>query len=263
VKQKDAPISAGLANLIQANEHLWGGEAEIIASYWESPTRNPETDKKWLVHQIYKEYWHGILPSLDEFTQQLPHTRAQSERSSLLETAGVLHDETRHFSLLTGLFRDLEGVDFGLSAHELKERGRWREDDELMNLRKQHRVESAALGQRAYRFTEGGYCALFREGMRRKGCGAFDDALAEVCRRIYEDEFNHMVLGIIGADDALMSQSDWDTLIRFTTEQMKLRMGMRNAQFSHPVSDDRLDELRAGRGAPVRFDIERATKLMR
>ena len=49
-------VSEGFANLIQANESFWGGEAEIIRSYWDSPVRSRETDKKWLIHQIYKEY---------------------------------------------------------------------------------------------------------------------------------------------------------------------------------------------------------------
>ena len=262
MKQNKEPVSEGLACLIAANEPLWGGEAEVIRSYFEASTRTPETDRKWLIHQIYKEYWHGVLPSLDEFTQHLPNIRAHNERSSLLEVAGVLHDEARHFSLLAGLFHTLAGVDFELSAEQLKTRGRWREDDALMSARAQHRLESAELGRRAYRITEGGFCALFREGMRRNGCGPFDNALAEVCSRICDDELNHMLLGIVGLDDASMSEADWDTLTRFSTEQMKLRIVMRNAQFSHPVSSTRLDQLCAGSGAPLEFDFERATTLM-
>ncbi|MCZ6656121.1 MAG: hypothetical protein O7C67_02390 [Gammaproteobacteria bacterium] len=83
-----------------------------------------------------------------------------------------------------------------------------------MKLRERHKAESSALGGRTYRFTEGGYCALFTEGMKRVGRDAFDDALAGICRQINEDEFNPMLLGIIGLDDAKMSPSDWDTLIR-------------------------------------------------
>ena len=255
-------VSEGLASLVRANEPFWGGEAEVIRSYWDSPTRSRETDNKWLVHQIYKEYWHGIRPSADSFNAQLPHAGADIGRTKLLEAAEVLHEEVQHFSLFADLYRVLEGVDFALSPAELKVRGSWPEDDELMKLRERHKAESAALGGRAYRFTEGGHCALFTEGMKLVGRGAFDDALAGVCRQINEDEFNHMLLGIVGLDDAKMSPSDWDTLIRYTVAQMKMRIVMRDAQFSHPVSKDRLAELLAGKATPAKFDFERAAPMM-
>jgi hypothetical protein len=43
---------------------------------------------------------------------------------------------------------------------------------------------------------------------------------------------------------------------------MKLRMHMRNSQFSRPVSENRLDELLAGMAEPVKFDHQRAARLM-
>jgi hypothetical protein len=139
----------------------------------------------------------------------------------------------------------------------------WPENDDLMNLRRTHRAESLELGRRVYHFTEGGYCALFTEGMKLAGRNAFGDAVAEVCRHIYEDEFNHMLLGIVETADVQLSASDWDTLTRYTVTQMKLRIHMRNAQFSRPVSDHRLDELLAGMAPPVKFDFERAAELIR
>jgi hypothetical protein len=259
---RTANIGEGLASLIQANEPYWGGEAEIIHSYWDSPVRTRETDEKWLIHQIYKEYWDGILPPLAALQEQLPHASVHAGRSKLLEVVEVLYEETRHFSLLANLYVVLTGVDYALTPDELKARGSWPENDDLMNLRNTHRAESGELGQRAYHFTEGGYCALFTEGMKLAGCDAFGDAVAEVCGRIYEDEFNHMLLGIVESADVQLSVSDWDMLTRYTVAQMKLRIHMRNAQFSRPVSDRRLDELLAGMASPVKFDFERAADLL-
>jgi hypothetical protein len=255
-------FSEGLANLIQANEPFWGGEAEIIRSYWDAPIRNHETDAKWLIHQIYKEYWDGILPPLQSFQALLPHASVQNGRSRLLNAAEILYEETRHFALFADLHPVLLGVDYELSPEELKARGSWPENDDLMNLRQRHKTESVDLGQRAYHFTEGGYCTLFSEGMRLAGRDAAGDAIAEVCRVIYDDEFNHMLLGIIEADDARLSPSDWETLTQYTVSQMKLRMHMRNSQFSRPVSENRLDELLAGMAEPVKFDHQRAARLM-
>ena len=47
--------SRGLLKLIEANAPFWGAEAEVIRSYWNSPIRTIETDRKWLTHQVYKE----------------------------------------------------------------------------------------------------------------------------------------------------------------------------------------------------------------
>ncbi len=255
-------ISEGLATLIQANEPFWGGEAEVIRTYWDAPMRTQATDRKWLVHQIYKEYWDGILPPLDAVNAQLPLASAKGGRTKLLEMAKVLYEEVQHFSLFADLYLALEGTDYDLSPEELKVQGSWSENDDLMKLRQQHREQSPELGRRAYHFTEGGHCALFTEGMKINGRNTFDDAVADVCRRIYEDEISHMLLGITGADEAGLSQTDWATLTRTTVEQMKKRILMRNAQFSCPVKDNRLAELLDGKAVPVKFDFDQAALLM-
>ncbi|MBP6725516.1 MAG: hypothetical protein KA137_11780, partial [Halioglobus sp.] len=102
----------------------------------------------------------------------------------------------------------------------------------------------------------------FTEGMALRGEGEAEDAIAEVCRRIYDDEFNHMLLGIIETDNYALTGPDWDTLIQYTVEQMKSRILMRNAQFSFPVSGQRLDDLLAGRAEPVHFDFENAREAL-
>jgi hypothetical protein len=262
MKNKITLHSDGLQRLIQANEPFWGGEAEVIRSYWKSPVRTPETDRKWLIHQIYKEYWDGILPPLELFRQSLPQASVKKGRDNLLTMAEVLYEEVEHFALFADLYHKLEDSDYALTPAELKEQGSWAENDDLMAMRQRHKEESPKLGLRAHRFTEGGYCALFTEGMALRGGGMTEDAIAEVCRRIYEDEFNHMLLGIIETDDAELTDSDWDTLIQYTVEQMKSRILMRNAQFSHPVSGQRLEDLLAGRADAVRFNFQIAEELL-
>jgi len=254
--------SAGLLAIIEANAPFWGAEAEVIRSYWDAPIRNRETDRKWLTRQVYKEYWDGILPPLALFNEYLPRAGAQAARMKLLEIAEVLYEEVEHFSMFADLFLALDGNDYQLSTDELKEAGAWPENDVLMTLRQQHISEAPELGQRAFRFTEGGYCALFTEGMKLAGRNDFDSAVARVCRKIYEDEFNHMLLGMIEADDNQLSEADWDALQQYTVDQSKQRVVMRNAQFGFPVSSDRMDELLAGKATPVIFDFEYAAQLL-
>lgn len=254
--------SDGLLRLIQANEPYWGGEAEVIRSYWDSPLRTTATDRKWLTHQVYKEYWGGVLSQLGKFRECFPGAGIQSGRQRLLAVAEVLHEEVEHFCLFADLYQALEGVDYDLSPEDLKERGAWKENDDLMAMRARHKSESPGLGERAHHLTEGGHCALFREGMALRTRGGFDAAIASVCRRIYDDEFSHMLLGIIGSDDAVLSDRDWDTLVSFTVEQMRQRILMRNAQFSFPVDDARIEQLLRGQGDPVEFDFDGARALL-
>jgi hypothetical protein len=262
IKNPNGSYSDGLQRLIRANEPYWGGEAEVIRTYWHWSERTVETDRKWLIHQIYKEYWDGILPPLEALQRALPGASTKSGRHRLLTVAEVLHEEVEHFAMFADLYRELEGEDYALSPEELKQRGRWLENDRLMELRRRHAEASPDLGRRAYQFTEGGYCALFAEGMALGGGGSIDAAIAEVCRRIYEDEFNHMLLGIIQGDDVQLSDSDWDTLVEYTVEQMKMRILMRNAQFSEAVPPHRLEQLLNGEADPIPFDYEAAEKLL-
>ena len=96
-----------------------------------------------------------------------------------------------------------------MNPHELET---WEEDTALTRLRHRHIEERGKLGVRACRFTEGGYCTLFREGMRLKGRGGADDLIAAACAEIYEDEFGHMLEGIAGLD-----REDW-TAARFQAD---------------------------------------------
>jgi hypothetical protein len=164
--------------------------------------------------------------------------------------------------MFADLYMVLDGSDYKLSTAELKVAGAWPENDALMALRKKHFSESAEIGQRATSFTEGGYVALFTEGMKLAGRNKFDTAVAEVCKKIYDDEFNHMLLGIIESDSNQLSESEWQTLERYTIEQMKKRIIMRNAQFSKPVADDRMNALLAGQASPIVFDFEYAAQLL-
>jgi hypothetical protein len=254
--------SRGLLKLIEANAPFWGAEAEVIRSYWNSPIRTIETDRKWLTHQVYKEYWNGVRPYLDLFNEQLPQAAGHEQRNKLMKLSEIVHEEVEHFVMFADLFQQLDGNDYAMTPDELRAAGEWAENDALVELRRHHLAESPEIGQRAMSFSEGGYCALFTEGKKLAGRGGFEDALAEVCRRIYDDEFNHMLLGIIETDSEQLTDEDWNTLERFTTAQMRQRVEMRNAQFSHPVSTERMQDLLAGKAQAIVFDFSYAERLL-
>ena len=132
-----------------------------------------------------------------------------------------------------------------------------------MRLRAEHARESPTLGTRAVSFTEGGYCALFSEGMKLAGRGGVDDRIASACARVFDDEFDHMLAGIVDIDDASLSASDWVAITDMTVAQLRARIRMRNAQFGGPLPEERLARLLDGAGEPVKFDYRRAQRSAR
>jgi hypothetical protein len=94
--------------------------------------------------------------------------------------------------------------------------------------------------------------------MRLKGRGGTDDLIAEACGKIYEDEFGHMLAGIVGLDGEGWSGGDFRLMEKLVVEQLEKRILMRNAEFSYPLSDERIRAIYAGDIVPERFDYAKA-----
>ena len=138
----------------------------------------------------------------------------------------------------------------------------WTEDDVLTQLRYQTIAENGEIGRCASKFTEGGYCTLFREGMAIAGRGANEKLIADACRLVYEDEFEHMLEGVIGLDDAEYSSEDLERMSDLVVTLLQARIDMRNGQFSYPLSADRIAAITAGDIEPITFDFETAGRLI-
>lgn len=262
VEQPVFVASEGLHRLVARCAPLWGGEAEVVRTYWNSPQRTAATERTWVIHQMYKEYWDGVVPPLAAIQRMVPQVERGVTRAKLAELTKVLYEEVEHYALFADIFDLIKDAgELTPDPETIKRLGAWKENDTLMNTRVRHRQENAAIGMRACRFTEGGYCAMYSEGMKLRGRSALDDAIAHACTRIYEEEFDHMLLGILGIDDAAMSEADWKLLADMCVEQFQCRIHMRNAQFGYPVPAARIAELIAGKGEPMAFDYARAERL--
>lgn len=260
-------ISPELRSLIDANTPLWAGEAEVVRSYWTSPVRTRETDLRWLRVQCRKEFWDSFadvqkglyLEPLDRLRDAFPRIDIEVDRHEILEIAEMFLAEFSHYVAFADVYDALrrEGEP-KMNPHMLREAGDLPENAELARVRAEHRRRHGALGLRACEITEGGYCALFSEGMQLAGRGGVDELIARACRSVYDDEFEHMLRGIVGLDEETLRPADWQLLCELTREQMQSRIHMRNAQFSHPLSEARVQEIFAGRIQPVPFDYARA-----
>ncbi|MCY4549688.1 MAG: hypothetical protein OXC28_15080 [Defluviicoccus sp.] len=266
-------LSERLTRLIEVSAPLWAGEAEVVRTYWDSPVRNHDSELLWLRRQCSKEFngtgigeyrnlgvFMGPITELGEIFTRIDTGEGGVDRRYALELIEILHDEFDHYARFADIYDAIRAPGTPpMNPHELET---WDEDAELTRTRHRHNAEHGALGVRASRFTEGGYCTLFREGMRLKGRGGTDDMIAEACTKVFEDEFGHMLEGIIGLDDEGWSEEQFDLLEALVLEQLRLRIPMRNAEFSFPLSEDRVRAIYAGDIEPEKFDYGRAESVM-
>ncbi len=259
-------ISAELRRLIEANAPLWAGEAEVVRTYWTSPARTRETDLLWLKRQCWKEYagiadsegkTMGMVSDLEvKLNRWVPRLDVEIDRHELEALLETVTAEFRHYCLFADIYDALRPPETPkLNPSVL---GPWPEEEALSALRRKVNKESARLGWRATSFTEGGYCTMYSEGAKLQGKPGIDGRIGRACQRVYDDEFGHMMHGIVGIDDAGLSRAEWDELTEMTTAQLRLRIAMRNAEFSHPLPQSRIDEIQAGKIEPIAFDYARA-----
>lgn len=267
-------LSSELQRLIDVSAPLWAGEAEVVRTYWTSPVRTLDTDLLWIRRQCSKEFngsgigefknmgvFMGPLMELQEVFPKIDTGKPDSvSRHYVLELMETLKDEYEHFCLFSDAYDRIKPDDVpSMNPHEL---ATWDEDVSLTSLRHGHIAEHGKLGVRASRFTEGGYCTLFREGMRAADIGGEFDAanklIASACTTIFEDEFGHMLEGIAGLDQEGWSADEFNLMEELVVDQLRHRVRMRNAEFSFPLSEERVQEIFAGKIEPEPFDYAAA-----
>jgi len=252
-------VSPGLLALIEENAPYWTAEAEVFRAYWRWDGRTQETDQLWLARQSYKEFWDGFVSPFEQLRAAFDKIDRGIGRHEALDFAKTLHEEFAHYVAFADAYEALtpEG-EAPIDPEKLRVDGDWPENRVLVEMRAEHKRTHGELGQRAHQFTEGGYCTLYAEGMTLAGRGGVDDLIAKACTRVYEDEFGHMLKGIVGLDERETRPDEWAALTAMTVAQMQQRIHMRNAQFSFPVEGEALVELLSGACPPTPFDWEKA-----
>ena len=263
-------VSANVGRLVELSAPLWAGEAEVVRTYWDSSVRTGDTDLLWLRRQCSKEFngtGIGEYKNLGIFVGPLTELReifheidAGVDRRYAAELIEVLKDEFSHYMAFADVYDAIREADVPpLDPHTLES---WDEDVELTALRHRHNAEHGALGVRSSRFTEGGYCTLFREGMRLKGRGGAEDLIAAACAKVYDDESGHMLEGIAGLDEEGWSDNEFRLMGKLVIAQLRLRIHMRNAEFSYPLTEKRIQEIFNGEIDPETFDFQRAEEAL-
>jgi hypothetical protein len=250
---RGGPIDADLERLLRAAAPLWSAEAELVEAYFSGPTRTQHHDLLWLERQCYKELVDGVEPRLQALRDDLDGLGDPTRRAGALVDAEELQEELRHLDLFLAAHQAVAGPDAPpLDVVRLRREGGWPENDSLRTTRARHRREHGRLGKLAEAATEGGCCTLYAAGMSLPIRSPADELIVAANRAVYVDEVRHMRLDSIG--ERGLGSADWSVLTQLVVEQLRLRIDMRDAQFSHPLDGARVAELRAG-GAPIRVDI--------
>ena len=263
-------LNKNLQKLIKVSENLWAGEAEVVRTYWDSSIRTLETDLLWLRRQCFKEFngkglgehrdlgiFLGPLTEIIESFSKIDREVSRHHVANLIET---IQDEFTHYCLFADIYDAIRDTNTApIDPHQLQI---WEEDKYLTDLRIKQNHTHGEIGLRASHFTEGGYCTLFREGMRLKGRGGKDDLIADACRVIYEDEFSHMLAGVVGLEEEGMSDADYGLMTDLVVKQLRARIQMRNAEFSFVLSEERIKAIYNGDIEPEAFDFEKAETVL-
>lgn len=258
--------SQRIEHLIAVAAPWWAGEAEVVRTYFSSPKRTRETDLTWLSRQCFKEFWGsgtskhdrggvflGVLKSLVAKTPEIDVT---FDRHEVLDVVEGLKAEFSHYCAFADIYDELRPVGAPQLNPQLLQS--WPEEDALTAIRYRHQDQHGAVGMRACRFTEGGYCTLFSAGMTLKGRGGIDEKIAAACAFVYADEFGHMLDGIAGIGREGLGDEDWTLLEGLVAEQLRQRIVMRNAQFGNPLPPSRIAAIHRGEIEPIAFDYARA-----
>src|SRR2546430_15482229 len=96
--------------------------------------------------------------------------------------------------------------------------------------------------------------------MKLKGEPGVDGKIAEACAKVYDDEFEHMLGGIAGIAQEGLADADWRLMEKLITEQLQHRIRMRNAQFSRPLPEERVQAIFRGEIPPIEFDYRRGRR---
>jgi hypothetical protein len=259
-------MNSSLRRVIETATPLWAGEAELVRTYWTSPRRSTETDLLWLRRQCFKEFWGsgvtkfdqgGVVPgSLRRLSEQTANIDTGIDRHEFLDALEGVKAEFSHYTYFADVYDSVRPKGTPkLHPRMLEE---WPEEKELTALRFRHREAHGAVGMRACKTSEGGYCTLFSEGMKLLGRPGIDGMIAQACAKVYDDEFGHMLSGISGTEKEGLSESDWKLLEKLLLEQLRQRIRMRNAQFSYPLPEERVQAIYRGEIEPLEFDYERA-----
>lgn len=229
------------------------GEAEVARVFFQAP-RPREQHASWLRLQVTRE-----LRNLREISEDLLKNLVDrvDETATREELVARLMDyqEARHYGMLAYVLEGISGEDVRWKElNAARETAAWFAPVRRENARRREFSAMSELHGAAASFTSGGAGSLFYGFIGLQG-GAYEALLADAAKIVLHDELAH---GASEGRDILYplvnSAGDVRLAIEVIREMSTIRVYLRNEQFGHPLTDQRMDEIVRGNIEPATFE---------
>ena len=252
-----AELTDLMAELNTLGESFWAGEAEIAREFLMA-ARDPKDHVHWLLHQCYRELrGPGLLerPSsrtrwiIDNIAAGLPAAETAEGRDQLQYQLHQIAEEFDHLKLYADILEDILG---GPVKMDDMRNLSLPSDKVIEALRVKLYAEDERLAHLAYDFTEGGGAGIFYA----QGALETDDPLLlrikVAGRYIYDDEVPHGQHGVSGIGLTLTTAEDFQKIRAMIVEICRERLRMRAEMHDTTMSEQRIDEITAGKIEPLK-----------
>jgi len=246
------PRKKGL-DLLKFASRWWSGEAEVARTFFSRPHK-PEEHLQWLRLQACKELQPRaggiIIRHAEKLVNDYRELEQGVDRWAYLRTIEFMLEEFRHYALFADLVDEITGgalTPEELAGYDLPE------EQQLRAVRGDAMQQYGALARCASSFCEGGGASIFFEGARIGG-DPLSEKIAAACRSVYDDEIDHARHGVEELVAVAKTDDDWAIARRLIETISRQRLLMRNEQFGHPLSEERVEEIAQGKiDLPDRF----------
>ncbi len=229
-----------------------GGEAEIAAAFF-SQKRAVKEHAAWLRFQVAREARNLEEIASHQRCELVERVDKTVSREDLVHLLTEDYQEIRHYAMLAYIYEGLTGE--RVEWRQLRDTAKAAPWYELSRKEHQRWAEYKAQGSRlelaAALFTRGGGGALFYGFISLRG-GDYEYLLSEASKIVLNDELEH---GASEGRDELFkligTAKDVETAKDIIIEMSKIRLAMRNEQFSRPLSETRLAEIAGGQIDPL------------
>jgi hypothetical protein len=239
-------VKRRIGEVLQRVNRYWAGEAEVASTFLSRP-RSADEHLRWLKSQMLRELaWpDGRLSRLVEAFKNVEQDVDRHRVHVLFMTA---EEEYSHYVVLADIAEQAAGR--RIVPEELlynRELPEWKALDQV-------RTREAGWDSAVSGFHEGGGLGIYYAAMHLAPMEGdpYREAIAAAMAMIYGDEVEHAARGF--RDVVRIAATTTDELWQRVMEKVELvgyhRVRMRNEQFGFPLSEERIEEIRAGKIAP-------------
>ena len=247
----DSQVKTRMESVRRRCEQFWSGEAEVAATFFSKP-RTKDEHLTWLMPQCVRELGAGT--NFGPVGEKIKSIEVASDRHEIWRDIQKLEEEFSHYVVLADIVEELAGRK--VSPEELRATHNQPEHIKERGVRRRDEPWARA----ASSFNEGGGLGIYYAAMNLKPMAGdpYREKIAAAMGMIYDDELLHGLSGTLKCEEYARKAEDeaWDQLANHAVAVSQVRVRMRNEQFGHPLSEDRLVEIDEGIDIePYRFDM--------